>query len=399
MTTTDDAPGPPRPSVGDALAAAGAGGDLESVTRPLLQALQDLTGLSSTYLTSIDWERNQQRIQFSLNTGSITIPEQLEVEWTDTLCHRALESGQVCTDEVPEIWGDSRAAAELGIQTYVSSPIRLPDGQIYGTLCGASAERVAVDQRTADLLQVFSRIISDVIVRERARQASEARALEAEERLRSRAQFLAMAEHQLKTPMTVIVGWASALQSGRLDEQETATAVDLIVQQAKRVSGEITELLDEATSQVVASDLSLQTIELRPFLDDLAVGLRRLSAAHPIEVDAPEGLAAVADARALRIVIEHLVENAVKYAPEGGQVTLCAGSAPANRVALSVRDEGPGLPDDVDVFAPFARGDTVVPGSGLGLHIVRTLVHAMQGDVTARRREPVGSDFRIVLPA
>lgn len=388
----------PDASIGDALAAAGAGGDLESVTRPLLQALQELTGLSSTYLTSIDWERSQQRIRFALNTGAITIPEQLEIEWADTLCHRAMASGSIGTSEVPAEWGDSRAAADLGIQTYVSSPVKLPDGQIYGTLCGASADRVPVDHRTANLLQVFSRIVSDVIVRERARETSEARAVEAEQRLRSRAQFLAMAEHQLKTPMTVIIGWASALQGGLLDEQEAVTAVDLIVQQATRVSGEITELLDEATAQVVASDLDLQPVELRPFLADLAVGLRRLSAAHPIEVDVPDGLTAVADPRALRIVVEHLVENAVKYAP-GGRVTLCGETTPANRVALSVRDEGPGLPEDVDVFAPFARGETSMPGTGLGLHIVSTLVHAMQGDVTARRTEPVGSDFRIVLPA
>ncbi|MBS3941692.1 MAG: GAF domain-containing protein [Actinobacteria bacterium] len=392
-------PSHPVDSVGGGLAAAGAGTDLESVTRPLLQVLQELTGLSSTYLTSIDWERNQQRIRFALNSGSITIPERLEVEWTDTLCHRALESGQAFTDAVSGIWGDSLAATDLGIQTYVSSPVTLPDGQIYGTLCGASADAVAVDQQTADLLQVFSRIISDVIVRERARQASEARAVEAEERLRSRAQFLAMAEHQLKTPMTVIVGWASALHSGLLDEQESATAVDLILQQSTRVAAEITQLLDEATGQVIASDLALQTIELRPFLDELASSLRSLSTRHHLEVVVADGLSAVADRRALRIVIEHLVENAVKYSPDGGRVVLCAEPTPAGRVALSIRDEGPGLPDGVDVFAPFARGDTSVPGSGLGLHIVSTLVHAMQGDVAAQRADPVGSDFRIMLPA
>lgn len=391
-------PSHPADSVGGGLAAAGAGTDLESVTRPLLQVLQELTGLSSTYLTSIDWERNQQRIRFALNSGSIEIPERLEVAWTDTLCHRALESGQTFTDAVPEIWGDSKAAADLGIQTYVSSPVTLPDGQIYGTLCGASADRVAVDQQTADLLQAFSRIISDVIVRERARQASEARAVEAEERLRSRAQFLAMAEHQLKTPMTVIVGWASALHSGVLDEQESATAVDLILQQSTRVAAEITQLLDEATGQVIASDLALRTIELRPFLDELASSLRSLSTQHHLEVVVADGLTAVADPRALRIVVEHLVENAVKYSPAGGRVVLCAEPTPAGRVALSIRDEGPGLPEGVDVFAPFARGDTSVPGSGLGLHIVSTLVHAMQGDVTARRADPVGSDFRIMLP-
>lgn len=385
--------------VADALAAAGGAVDLESVTRPLLAALQELTGLSSTYLTRIDWSREVQTIRFSVNSGGMEIGEGLEVAWTDTLCRRALESGQVCTDDVPAVWGDSQAARDLGIQTYVSAPLTLDDGEIWGTLCGASPDRVEAGARTADLMRVFSTIIADTVRRERARQVSEERAAEVEARLRSRARFLAMAEHQLKNPLAVIAGWASVLQADRLDPEASRHAVDVIANSADRLGREIEELLREATSQVVASELNSEHLELGPFLEELGTALLGISSAHPLEVVVPDGLHVAADPRALQIAIEHLVENAVKYSPSGGRITLHAATHGDGRVRLGVRDRGIGLPEGVDVFEPFVRGDhPEITGTGLGLHIVRSMVQAMDGEVVAVRSDP-GTEFRIDLPA
>src|SRR3546814_20928282 len=83
---------------------------LEDLARRLLELLGRLTGLESTYLTSIDWDGGVQRILFSRNVGSLDIPEGPEVDWSDTLCRRALEGGPTCT---PDVWGtypDSLAA-------------------------------------------------------------------------------------------------------------------------------------------------------------------------------------------------------------------------------------------------------------------------------------------------
>lgn len=387
----------PEGSLGDALSAAGGGTDLESVTRPLLAALQELTGLSSTYLTSIDWEVGRQRIRFALNSGAIVIPEDLEVEWSDTLCRRALDSGAVCTNAVPELWGDSQAAADLGIQTYVSAPITLPDGQIYGTLCGASGDTLPVGERTADLLRLFSVVIADAITREWHREAAEARATAAEERLRERARFLAVAEHTLKTPLTVVVGWAKALQGGRLDAARTAHAVEAIVKSTQRLTDQIENLLEEATSHVVASELRPEPVDLAVFLRDLAGDLEGISPVHPIRVRVPDDTRATADPRALRIAIEHVVENAVKYSPAGGRIDISAEPAPGPRTVIAVRDRGIGLPDGIDVFAAFARGRTDIGGTGLGLHIVRSLVEAMGGEARAERCRP-GTEVKLVLP-
>jgi diguanylate cyclase len=141
--------------------------DLEGLTRPLLELLQAVTGLDSTYLTSIDEGQGVQRILFSRNAQQMRIPEGLEVPWGDTLCKRALEEGRAYTDDVETCWGDSQAARDLGIKTYLSQPVRTADGQIYGTLCGAAARSVPVPPRTQEVLAMFAALIARQVDRER----------------------------------------------------------------------------------------------------------------------------------------------------------------------------------------------------------------------------------------
>jgi diguanylate cyclase len=141
--------------------------DLETLTRPLLQLLETVTGLQSTYLTAVDEQAGFQRIVYSRNTGRMQIPEGLEVPWGDTLCKRALEEGRAYTDDVASCWGDSDAARALGIQTYMSQPVRMADGHLFGTLCGASAEPVAVPQSTLNVFTMFAQLIAQQVEREK----------------------------------------------------------------------------------------------------------------------------------------------------------------------------------------------------------------------------------------
>jgi diguanylate cyclase len=141
--------------------------DVEAMTRPLLVILEHVTGLESTYLTRINTEAGTQDILFSRNTRSLEIPEGISVPWEDTLCKRALDEGRFFTDDVADCWGDSDAARQLGIRTYVSTPVRLEDGSLFGTLCGASAESRPVPAEGSSLLSLFSQVIARQIDRER----------------------------------------------------------------------------------------------------------------------------------------------------------------------------------------------------------------------------------------
>lgn len=142
--------------------------DLEHLVRPMLELLEAVTGLSSTYLTMIDEGAGLQHILYSRNSSKLQIPEGLSVPWGDTLCKRALEEGRPFTDNVAECWGDSGAARELGINTYLSQPVRMQDGGVYGTLCAASAERVGLQPSTIDVLAKFAKLIAQQVERERA---------------------------------------------------------------------------------------------------------------------------------------------------------------------------------------------------------------------------------------
>jgi diguanylate cyclase len=140
---------------------------LEDLTRPLLELLEAVTGLESTYLTTIDLAAGLQHVVYARNSRELQIPEGLTVPWGDTLCKRALDEGRPYTDDVCSIWGDSGAARDLGIQTYVSTPVRTDDGALYGTLCAASSQRLPMAPAAEHVLRLFARLIEQHVERER----------------------------------------------------------------------------------------------------------------------------------------------------------------------------------------------------------------------------------------
>ncbi|WP_418117290.1 diguanylate cyclase [Variovorax sp. 350MFTsu5.1] len=139
---------------------------LEDLTRPMLEMLGAVTGLESTYLTTIDLDKGQQHILFSRNVRQLSIPEGLTVPWADTLCKRAMEEGRTYTGDVASCWGDSDAAKELGIQTYVSTPVKTEGGDLFGTLCAASSTQQPLAPHAEPVLQLFARLIGQQVERE-----------------------------------------------------------------------------------------------------------------------------------------------------------------------------------------------------------------------------------------
>lgn len=101
---------------------------LESLVRQLLEMLELVTEMESTYLTKVDINARLQHILYARNSKQMQIPEGLSVPWGDTLCKRALDSDTIFSNEVPERWADCDAAKALGITTYMSVPVHLADG-------------------------------------------------------------------------------------------------------------------------------------------------------------------------------------------------------------------------------------------------------------------------------
>ncbi|MFC3625194.1 diguanylate cyclase domain-containing protein [Vogesella amnigena] len=139
---------------------------VDQLIRPLLEMLGTITGMESTYLTSIELGRGVQHVRYARNTGQMQIAEGLSVPWEDTLCKRSLDMGLLATDQVGSLWGDSTAARQLGIRSYLSAPVRNGEGGLMGTLCAASASPISVPEETQTLLQLFANIVANFIERE-----------------------------------------------------------------------------------------------------------------------------------------------------------------------------------------------------------------------------------------
>jgi signal transduction histidine kinase len=231
---------------------------------------------------------------------------------------------------------------------------------------------------------------------------AEARATAAEDRLRSQTMLLAEAEHRLKTALAVITGWASTLEDRweQLDDARRLEGISIIRKASEGMADQARQLLQDARAEMRLLDLAPARLDLREVLDVNVATFEGLSQSHVIAHTTAFDASVVVnvDPAALQQVLGHLLENAVKYSPIGSTVFVRA-HREGSDVLVDIVDEGIGIPEHIDVFAPFQRGVTATEGAGLGLYIVRNLVRAMGGDVSvALNASGTGSTFTVQLP-
>ena len=220
-----------------------------------------------------------------------------------------------------------------------------------------------------------------------------------------RRDFVANASHELRTPVTAIRGAAETLLGGALHDREAARRfVEMIVRHAERLARLTQDLLDLSRlesglwamqfADVDAAGLVASVLDLNA---DRA-GERRIQLTRDVAPD----VVVRADARALEQVVVNLVDNAIKYTPAGGRVTVSA-RREERWATLAVRDTGPGIPAEhvPRLFERFYRADPGRSrdqgGTGLGLAIVKHLTQA-QGGVVGVESGPEGSCFWVKLP-
>ncbi len=219
--------------------------------------------------------------------------------------------------------------------------------------------------------------------------------------------FLATTSHELRTPLTVIKGFTSTLEK-RWRDLPDATRDEALQTMVERTSGLIQlveNLLLSARAGANRHSLSIDRVALAPLLAAAVQDVRAVTTAHELRLHVPDDLPDVmADPTGVGHVIGQLLENAVKYSPDGGVIDVDA-RATEDRVEVVVADRGVGLPTGgegsiFDRFVQGQRGDRRdFGGVGLGLHIVRTLVESMGGYVEGENRPDGGARFAFTLPA
>jgi len=224
---------------------------------------------------------------------------------------------------------------------------------------------------------------------------------------RVRQDFVANVSHELRTPIAAILGYAETLRSGALaDAKHAPQMVEIIHRQSERLNELVSDLLelsrlDAGERPLSSTPVSLEMVarQASEAMEPRATG-KRLA----MQLRIPPDLTARADPKAVEQVLLNLLDNAIKYTPEGGTVEIL-GERVGDRAHLSVRDTGLGietkhLPRLFERFYRVDRGRSrEMGGTGLGLSIVRHLVHGMQGEVRVSSQLGVGSTFTVVLPA
>ena len=139
---------------------------LETLVRQLLEMLELVTRMESTYLTRIDFDAQRQHIMYAHNSSEMQIPEGFSVPWSDSLCKRALDDRCIFSNDVAERWRSCLAAQDLGIATFFSIPVRLTDGSLFGTMCATSRARQPYNIEGEQVMNLFANLISHYVEKE-----------------------------------------------------------------------------------------------------------------------------------------------------------------------------------------------------------------------------------------
>jgi PAS domain S-box-containing protein len=218
--------------------------------------------------------------------------------------------------------------------------------------------------------------------------------------------FLATTSHELRTPITVVQGFARTLASrwDKLPEQDRHSAVQTIAERAGSLAKLVDQLLLGSKAGTGQLAVTVAQFDLAAVLRGTVAGFAQLSEAHRLVTEIPAELAACGDPLATDIIIGQLLENAFKYSPDGGEVTVTARAGNA-QTEVSVADRGIGIPaaDRERVFERFVQAEAGdrrrFGGIGLGLYIVRQLARAQGGEVSAEGRPGGGTVLRLRLRA
>ena len=230
---------------------------------------------------------------------------------------------------------------------------------------------------------------------------------EAQRAIQARDEFLSVAAHELKTPLTTMLGFAQMLlkhltPEGQLDERIVNRALRAIEQQSERLGRLVTRLLDIA--RIEGGRLAVEPVptDLVPLLEGVVNMMQATTSQHRIVARTPTSVPALADPLRLEQVLTNLVDNAIKFSPASEPIDVDLTVTSVGMARLTVSDRGQGIPPEgrARIFDRFyqARSSDLASGMGLGLYICRQIVEQHGGTIGAEFPAEGGTRFVVVLP-
>jgi signal transduction histidine kinase len=328
-------------------------------------------------------------------------------------------TGRVAASRQPmriaDVRHDSRFLWVRGIdqRRFIASMLSVPlswHESVVGVLNIQTEETREFSDSDVAQLSAIADLLAGIVEKGRTQREAEAQVEALKALDEARTELIAMVTHELRTPLAVVRAYTDLLsEEPPLIGRESR---DLIRRRTRdewhnRAIDQI-ERLDRLVDSILASVRPLEDrpsdvvpVDVAALLDEVVGGLRPLLRNHEVVIDTGIRRFALADPPRLRQVVEHLVENAVKYAPPGTVITVGSGMV-EGMVRIAVSDEGPGIPPEwrERIFEPYARRDThTARGSGIGLFAAQRLSQSMGAHLWCEPVEPAGARFVIALPA
>ena len=221
---------------------------------------------------------------------------------------------------------------------------------------------------------------------------------------RAKTDFLNIASHELRGPMTVIKGYLTMLEAGALGElaPKVRSVLPLLISKSDEVNWMIEQMIEASRLEEGRLALKKNRVDIVELTEGAIDGVRMSLIGHELKVDMPvESIEASVDPDRFQIVVRNLLSNAAKYSPSGTDISVDV-RRDVDRAFVSVRDQGVGISkeDQPHLFTRFGRIETSthVQGTGLGLWLSREIARMHDGDLTVDSKVGAGSTFTFTLP-
>ena len=371
----------------------------------LLRVISETTGMgfaAVARVTAGTWTACavHDRIDFNLKPGG-----QLDVH--TTLCKEVREAHTpVLIDQasLDPVYCDHHTPRLYKIESYVSVPIVLSNGEYFGNLCAIDPRPAKVKEpQILGMFTSFAQLIALHLEAERDSEATEAALLDERAAGELREQFIAVLGHDLRNPLASMSAVGLLLERQADDATKVRSLARRIDENARRMSALIDDTLDLARGRL-GGGLGV----LPAPVDDLDVALKAVVAelreSHPqrvIDARIAIGTRVVCDRGRVQQLVSNLLANALVHGSEGGPVSLEASTSNGS-VRIEVANDGEPIPADSlsKVFAPFWRRTTSATreGLGLGLYICAEIVKAHHGTLEVQSTAEAGTRFTVRLP-
>jgi PAS domain S-box-containing protein len=216
--------------------------------------------------------------------------------------------------------------------------------------------------------------------------------------------FIKVAAHELRTPVTIVKGYAQAIgRTKHITDEQRESMLAAINEGSNRITRVVEDLLDISQLQIGKLSINEERLDLGDLVENVVHHMAPFAPKNPMHLRKINGLYVNGDESRLKQVVKHLLENAIKFSPEGGPIDITLEQSDHEAI-VAIRDQGVGIPKDrqTHIFERFYRAHTGTPfdygGMGVGLYISHEIVHAHHGRIWFKSEEGKGSTFFFALP-